>query len=81
MGYSSWNALLLPVLIIPLFIFTLALGYLMSLFNAILRDIGAVLPLVLSFLMFATPVLYPPTKDGFYFTYLNLINVSLYCKY
>lgn len=50
--------LLLPAFIIPLTLFTMGLGFLTSLFNGVMRDIGNIISILLTFLMLFTPVLY-----------------------
>ena len=59
----SIGILLVPILIIPIMLFTLGLGFILSLLGGIMRDIGNALSIVITFLMFLTPVLYakPPT--------------------
>lgn len=56
--------LLLPLLIIPMMLLTLGLGFILSLLNGIVRDIGNALPFLLTFLMFLTPILYAKPKIG-----------------
>lgn len=56
--------LLVPVLILPMLLFTLGLSFIMSILNGVLRDIGNLLPLVTTFLMFLTPVMYAAPKTG-----------------
>jgi ABC-type polysaccharide/polyol phosphate export systems, permease component len=56
--------LLVPVLVIPLFLFTLGLSFLLSILNGIMRDIGAMLSFFLTFVMFLTPVLYVKPSAG-----------------
>lgn len=50
--------------LVPLMCFTLAMGLLVSLFNTIFRDIGNMLGVGLTFLMFLTPVLYIKPETG-----------------
>ncbi len=56
--------LLVPIVIIPMLFLTLGLAFLLSLLNAVLRDIGNILSLLLTFLMFLTPILYTKPKTG-----------------
>jgi len=56
--------LLIPLVIIPILLLTLGLGFLVSLVNGVVRDIGNILGLLLTFLMFLTPVLYAKPKIG-----------------
>jgi len=54
----QWTVLLLPVVLLPLVLFTLGLSFIFALLNAIMRDIGTVLTMVVPFVMLLTPVLY-----------------------
>lgn len=56
--------LLLPILIIPIFLLTLGLGFIFSILNGIMRDIGNALSILITFLMFLTPVLYAKPETG-----------------
>lgn len=69
-----WTVLFLPLLLIPLLLLTLGLGFLFSFFNAIVRDIGNAVSLLMTFLLFVTPVLYP-APDSATFVMLNRFNV------
>jgi len=59
-----FSVLLLPLFVLPLFLLTLALSFIFSLLNSVFRDIGNVLTIVITFLMFLTPVLYVPPQEG-----------------
>jgi lipopolysaccharide transport system permease protein len=50
--------LLVPFAIIPLYLLTLGLSFYMALLNAIMRDVGTVLSMIIPFLMLLTPVVY-----------------------
>ena len=54
----SMTILLLPLIIIPIILLTIGVGLILSLVNGVMRDIGNILGLLLTFLMFLTPVLY-----------------------
>jgi lipopolysaccharide transport system permease protein len=56
--------LLLPLLILPVILFSFGIGLLFSLLNAVLRDIGNILSVLLTFLMFMTPVFYTKPANG-----------------
>ncbi len=56
--------LFFPILLIPLILITLGLGFILSLLNGIFRDIGNILSILVTFLMFLTPVLYAKPKIG-----------------
>jgi lipopolysaccharide transport system permease protein len=60
----SAGILLVPLIIIPILLFTIGLGFILSLFNAIVRDTGNALSMLVTFLMFLTPVLYAKPKLG-----------------
>ena len=49
---------------VVIILFTLGLGFMLSLLNAVMRDIGSVLPIFITFLMLLTPVLYAEPKAG-----------------
>lgn len=54
-----------PVSLIPLFLLTIGLGFILALLNAVMRDIGNVISSFLTFLMLLTPVLYAKPESGF----------------
>jgi lipopolysaccharide transport system permease protein len=53
-----------PLLAIPIMLLTLGLGFISSLVNGIMRDIGNVISTSITFLMFLTPVLYVKPATG-----------------
>jgi len=57
-------ALLFPFAILPLAFLTLGVGLMLSLLNALLRDVANVVTLLTTFLLFVTPVLYPAPASG-----------------
>ncbi len=70
----AWTTILLPFTLIPLLLFTLSLGFLLSLLTALMRDIPNIVTLAITFLLFLTPVLYPAPKQGL-FAVLNKYNL------
>ncbi len=60
----SPSALLLPIVLIPVFLLVVGLGFLLSLFNAFAKDVGNGLQMVMTFFMFLTPVLYARPQEG-----------------
>ena len=68
----AWQALLFPFALIPLLLFTIGLGFMLSLLNAVFRDIANVVSLASTFLLFVTPVLYPEPKAAFFKAFTNL---------
>ena len=66
-GYGrapSILSLLVPVFIIPLILFTIGLGFFTSLLNGVMRDIGNIISILLTFMLFFTPVLYAKPTFG-----------------
>ena len=57
---------LLPIMAVPLFLLTLGLGFIFSLMNGVIRDIGSALSTLVTFLMFLTPILYPKPTNGMF---------------
>ncbi len=54
----------IPIVIIPIMLLTLGLGFILSLLNGVMRDIGNMLSMLMTFLMFLTPVLYAKPTTG-----------------
>ncbi len=57
------GALLIPLILLPLVILALGLGLLLALVHAVFRDTAQALGVVMTFVMFLTPVLYPSTGE------------------
>ncbi|MBU1087437.1 MAG: ABC transporter permease [Candidatus Omnitrophica bacterium] len=66
--------LFLPVLVLPIILFSLGLGFILSLLNGIFRDIGNALSLLMTFCMLLTPVLYAKPVSG---TFADLTNYNI----
>ncbi len=58
------ESLWVPLALIPLVLFTWGFGFLFSLLNAVMRDVGNALSMLMTFLMFLTPVLYAKPEAG-----------------
>lgn len=56
--------LLVPLVVFAIILLTLGLGLLVSVMNALVNDIGNILSLAITFLMYLTPVLYAKPKIG-----------------
>lgn len=54
-----------PLLMVPIMLLTLGLGFILSILNVAMRDVGNVLSVMMTFLMFLTPVLYAKPTKGF----------------
>lgn len=58
-GALPWGALWLPVVIFPYVLFLAGISWLLSLLGAFMRDVMHVMGLVVTLLMFLSPVFYP----------------------
>lgn len=72
----QWTTLLFPLVLLPLLLFTVGLGFLLSLLNVIFRDVANVVTLAATFLMFLTPVVYPAPESGLLATVMALNPLS-----
>lgn len=57
-----WQVLLLPVALLPLMVYALALAWFLGAAGVYLRDIGHLAPSVSSLLLFLSPIFYPASK-------------------
>lgn len=69
----SWGAVFMPLVLLPVVLLALGLGFVLSIANLVIRDIGNALGTVLTVGMFLTPVLYPPPVRWPFFL-VNLLN-------
>ena len=69
----AWQALFLPLFLVPVILLALGVGFFLAIGNLLLRDIGNALGLVLAFGMFLAPVLYPPPVE-WPFVLINILN-------
>ncbi|WP_208612751.1 ABC transporter permease [Pantoea conspicua] len=58
-GYLHWTAVLLPVVFVPVLILVLALSYLISSLGVYIRDLGQFVTLLITVILFLSPVFYP----------------------
>lgn len=69
----SWQILFMPLLLLPIILLALGLGFVLSITNLVIRDTANALGTVLTIGMFLTPVLYPPpVRWPFYL--INVLN-------
>ena len=61
-----WTVVLFPLSLVPLLLLTLGLGFVLSLLNALLRDVANIVTLGTTFFLFLTPVLYPAPRTGLF---------------
>lgn len=62
----SWTTIFLPLVVIPFFLLTLGLGFLLSLLNGVFRDTVNIVTLFTTFFLFLMPVLYPTPESGLF---------------
>lgn len=58
-GFVHWQVLALPVLLLPLMLIVLGGGWFLASLGVFLRDIGQVIPVFVTVMMFMAPVFYP----------------------
>lgn len=72
MGFSpGWNLLYLPLGVFSLILVGTSLGLLITPLGTLYTDIGRALPLLMQFLMYVTPVVFPMPQDGWAATCLR----------
>ncbi|MCH9021339.1 MAG: ABC transporter permease [Planctomycetes bacterium] len=59
-----WTVVCVPLVLIGLCFLSIGFGFFLSIANAVFRDIGNGLALVLTFAMFLSPVVYPAPTEG-----------------
>lgn len=60
----SWKIIFFPVLILPLFFLAAGLGLVVSVVNVVATDLGKGFNVLMSMLMFVTPVIYSPKFEN-----------------
>lgn len=60
-GVPPWTALLTPLLLVPLWLLCLGFSFLLSALAAYFRDLGQIVPLATTAVLFLSPVFYPET--------------------
>jgi lipopolysaccharide transport system permease protein len=58
-GYLHWTVVFFPLVLLPLVIFTLGLGWMLSSLGVFLRDLGQTIGIITTVLLFLSPVFYP----------------------
>lgn len=69
----KWQIIFMPFALAPLILLALGVGFVMSVANLVLRDVGNGLSIALTLGMFITPVLYPPPSE-WPFVLINIVN-------
>ena len=57
--YVNWTAIFLPLVVLPLVIFTMGLSWFLASTGVYLRDVGQTVGIFTSVLMFLSPIFYP----------------------
>ena len=65
-------ALFLPLAILPLIFLMLGCGFILSILNAAMRDVGNAMSMLMTFFMFLTPILYARPRQGVLATITDL---------
>lgn len=73
-GYAHSTALLIPVVLLPVWLLTLGLGWLIAAAGAYLRDLAHGIPVLAQLLMFVLPVFYPANAAPGLLKTLNAYN-------
>jgi len=69
----SWEVIFIPIILFFIIIMALGLGFILSIINLILRDVGNAVNIILTFGMFLSPILYPPPiREPF--SLINVVN-------
>ena len=66
--------ILTPIILLPLVILIVGLGFVLALFNALFRDVSSVLGISIQLGILVTPVFYPPPATMPYAFLINFIN-------
>jgi lipopolysaccharide transport system permease protein len=69
----SWNVFWLPFLVLPLLLLSLGVAWFLAAFGVFVRDVGQLTPFLATILLFASAVMFPPSKipEGFAFLRFN----------
>ena len=60
-GYLHWTVIFTPLVLFPLVILTLGLGWMLASLGVFLRDVGQTIAIITTVLMSLTPIFYPVT--------------------
>lgn len=58
-GYLHWTAILIPLVMLPLILFTLGLAWILSSLGVFVRDVGQTIGIFTTMALFVSPVFYP----------------------
>ncbi|MBW8457607.1 MAG: ABC transporter permease [Thiobacillus sp.] len=60
-GYLHWTVIFIPLVLSPLIILTLGLAWMLASLGVFLRDVGQTIGIVMTVMLFSSPVFYPIT--------------------
>lgn len=78
MGIFNWTLVFVPLVLLPMVLFTLGLSWFLASLGVYLRDIGQVVGVITQALMFLSPIFYPVTSIPENFRPLFYINPISY---
>lgn len=58
-GFVYWQVLALPLIMLPLLLISLGVSWFLTALGVFLRDIGQIIPVLMTVMMFMAPVFYP----------------------
>lgn len=73
-GIPHWTVLLAPLIFLPMIIFTVAASWFLSALGVYLRDIGQIIGIITTLLLFLAPVFYPLSALPPVFQHIVMIN-------
>jgi lipopolysaccharide transport system permease protein len=60
-GGLAWSVLAMPVVLLPVALLALGAGWILSALGVYVRDLQQIVPVLLTALLFLTPIFYPPS--------------------
>jgi len=60
-GYVHWTVLLVPLVLFPLIVATLGFAWILASLGVFIRDVGQTIGIIMTIIMFLSPVFYPIT--------------------
>lgn len=73
-GTPHWHAILLPLVLLPLILFVMGLSWTLASLGVYLRDVGQIIGVIITVLMFLTPIFYPASALPEAYQNLMLLN-------
>lgn len=80
LGIPHWQIVLLPIVILPLVLFVMGLCWFLSSLGVYLRDVGQIIGLVITAMMFVSPIFYPASSlplEYQLFVFLNPLTLPI----